>query len=89
MRSSMTGHAPAQVEAGKWPAGCALRISFLTGEVNMSPMTKVRGYQPVSEPAMKVRRKRAVQTSDPNEPFIRAFVDALRDILHDETGSRL
>jgi hypothetical protein len=62
-----------------------LRISFLTGEVNMSPMTKVRGYQPVSEPAMKVRRKRAVMSSDPNEPFIRAFVDALRDILHDET----
>lgn len=50
----------------------------------MLPMTKVRGYQPVSEPAMKVRRKRDVPSSDPNEPFIRAFVDALRDILHDE-----
>jgi hypothetical protein len=50
----------------------------------MSPMTKVRGYQPVSEPALKVRRKRAVLSSDPNEPFTRAFVDALRDILHDE-----
>jgi len=50
----------------------------------MSPMTKLRGYQPVSEPAIKVRRKRAAVAGDPNEPFTRAFVDALRDILHDE-----
>jgi hypothetical protein len=50
----------------------------------MSAMTKVRGYQPASEPAMKVRRKRAVVSGDPNDPFTRAFVDALRDILHDE-----
>ena len=70
--------------AKKWLTRCDFRISFLTGEVIMSPMTKVRGYQPVSEPAMKARRKRAIPSNDPNEPFIRAFVDALRDILHDE-----
>jgi hypothetical protein len=55
----------------------------------MSPMTKVRGYQPVSEPAIKVRRKRSVVAGDPNDPFSRAFADALRDILHDETRPNL
>jgi hypothetical protein len=51
----------------------------------MSPMIKVRGtHQPASEPAIKVRRKRAAVAADPNETFTRAFVDALRDILHDE-----
>lgn len=50
----------------------------------MSPMAKVRGYQPVSDPAIKVRRKRAAVPGDPNDPFTRAFIDALRDILHDE-----
>jgi hypothetical protein len=53
----------------------------------MSAMSKVRGARyPVSEPAMKVvRRKRAVLLgADPNDAFVRAFVDALRDILHEE-----
>jgi hypothetical protein len=48
-------------------------------------MIKVRGtHQPASEPALKVRRKRAAIGADPNEAFQKAFVDALRDILHDE-----
>jgi hypothetical protein len=51
----------------------------------MSAMMKVRGtQQPASEPAIKLRRKRAAVSADPNEAFTRAFVDALRDILHDE-----
>jgi hypothetical protein len=50
-------------------------------------MSKVRGAQhPVSEPAIKVvRRRRAVHGgADPNDAFARAFIDALRDILHEE-----
>jgi hypothetical protein len=51
----------------------------------MSTMIKVRGtQQPASEPAIKVRRKRAAISADPNEAFTKAFVDALRDILTDE-----
>jgi hypothetical protein len=56
-------------------------------QTKMSAMSKVRGAQfPASEPAMKVvRRRRAVLGgADPNDAFARAFVDALRDILHEE-----
>jgi hypothetical protein len=50
----------------------------------MSAMTKARGEQyPASEPALRTRRKRSI-SSDPNEAFLRAFADALRDILHTE-----
>jgi hypothetical protein len=48
-------------------------------------MTKIRGaQQPPSEPTMRVRRKRSAVPAEANEAFVRAFVDALRDILHDE-----
>jgi hypothetical protein len=58
---------------------------MLKEQISMSPMIKVRGtQQPASEPAIKVRRKRAAASADPNEAFTKAFVDALRDILHDE-----
>ncbi len=53
----------------------------------MPPMSKVRGAQQqlASEPAIKVRRRRAVLTAaDPNDAFARAFADALRDILQEE-----
>jgi hypothetical protein len=51
----------------------------------MSLMIKVRGtHQPASEPAIKVRRKRAAVAADAYDAFTKAFADALRDILHDE-----
>jgi hypothetical protein len=49
----------------------------------MSPMAKGRGEQP-SETGLRTHRKRAIVATDPNEAFLRAFADALRDILHAE-----
>jgi hypothetical protein len=73
------------------PSGCSFRISFLAREVNMSPMSKGRAEavesattvtELRSERRLKVRGKRDLQ-EDRNVAL--AFVDALRDILHDET----
>ena len=51
----------------------------------MPTMAKDRGDQPASDPAIKSRRKKASSIgSNSPEPFVRAFADALRDILHDE-----
>ena len=51
----------------------------------MSPMAKGRGEQhPVSEAGIRTHRKRSGVAADPNEAFLRAFADALRDILHAE-----
>jgi len=48
----------------------------------MSAMVKGRGeQQPPSETGLRTRRKRGVVAADPNEAFVRAFADALRDIL--------
>ncbi len=51
----------------------------------MSPMLKGRGEQTPREqtPELRVRRKRRAAAAT-NEPFVLAFLDALRDILHDE-----
>lgn len=52
----------------------------------MSPMLKGRGDQAQrarQQEAGFSRRKRRV-VSDPNEAFLRAFADALRDILEEE-----
>jgi hypothetical protein len=54
----------------------------------MLPMTKGRGDElPVSETMLRTRRKRGLVATDPNEAFLRAFADALRDILHAEFRS--
>jgi hypothetical protein len=52
----------------------------------MSGMVKGRiGQAPPSEAGLRLPRKRGVQAAaDPNEAFLRAFADALRDILHAE-----
>jgi hypothetical protein len=48
----------------------------------MSAMTKVRGDQhPSSETGLRTHRRRGAVAADPNEAFLRAFADALRDIL--------
>ncbi|MGH7293878.1 MAG: hypothetical protein ACRELB_03040 [Polyangiaceae bacterium] len=48
-------------------------------------MAKARGDQyPASETSIRTRRRRDSSSSDPNEAFVRAFVDALRDILQTE-----
>ena len=51
----------------------------------MSPMQKGRGVavEGVRAPEPHTRRKRRVLGSAP-ENFVQAFLDALRDILHDE-----
>ena len=51
----------------------------------MSAMAKARGEQyPASESGIRTRRRRDSGGADPNEGFVRAFADALRDILHAE-----
>ena len=52
----------------------------------MSGMVKERvGQAPPSETSLRMPRKRSLQAAaDPNEAFLRAFADALRDILHAE-----
>lgn len=48
----------------------------------MPPMGKSRGDQyPASETGIRTRRRREMSSSNPNEQFVRAFVDALKDIL--------
>jgi hypothetical protein len=91
----MASYQPMFVRQGKMiqpktsPPDCSFRISFLAREVNMSPMSKGRAeaaestttvaeLQLHSERRLKVRGKRP-------ENVALAFVDALRDILHDET----
>ncbi len=52
----------------------------------MSPMLKGRGDQAQRarrQEAVLPRRKRRI-LSDPNEAFLRAFADALNDILEEE-----
>jgi hypothetical protein len=62
-----------------------LDIALLEGAFNMVTMAKGRGEQvPPSETALRTDRKRLATGSDPNEAFLRAFADALRDILHAE-----
>jgi hypothetical protein len=63
-----------------------LRISFLAGEVMMSPMPKGRGdrNERATSSRPPSRRKRRVVSVSAN-PFILAFADALRDILRHET----
>jgi hypothetical protein len=59
-----------------------LHIALFEGAFNMSAMVKGRGeQQPPSETGLRTRRKRGVVAADPNEAFVRAFADALRDIL--------
>ena len=51
----------------------------------MLSMAKGRGEQvPPSETALRTQRRRDAPGADPNEAFLRAFADALRDILHAE-----
>jgi hypothetical protein len=51
----------------------------------MRAMAKARGEQyPASESGIRTRRRRDAMTVDPNEAFLRAFADALRDILQAE-----
>jgi phosphate starvation-inducible protein PhoH len=52
----------------------------------MGLMSKVRGAsaQPTSEPVIRVKRKRGFLPGDQHDPFARAFVDALKDILSEE-----
>jgi hypothetical protein len=52
----------------------------------MSGMAKERvGQVPPGETSFRTPRKRGGQAGeDPNEAFLRAFADALRDILHAE-----
>jgi hypothetical protein len=63
----------------------SFRIPFPEGEANMSRMTKGRAEQvdttPVNELGSRRRLKVAPQRP---EQVVRAFADALRDILHDE-----
>ncbi len=48
----------------------------------MSAMTKSRGEtHPASETGLRTHRRRGAVAADPNEAFVRAFADALRDIL--------
>ncbi|HEY1691300.1 MAG TPA: hypothetical protein VGG39_04020 [Polyangiaceae bacterium] len=48
-------------------------------------MVKARGEQyPASESGMRTRRRPDAMAVDPNEAFVRAFADALRDILRAE-----
>jgi hypothetical protein len=92
----MASYQPMFVRQGKMmepktsPSGCSFRISFLAREVNMSPMSKGRaeavestttGQELRSERRLKVRHRMATVS----ENVALAFVDALRDILHDET----
>ena len=71
-----------------WAGWCALRIALRLGAFIMSAMSKGRGDQhPASESSLRTRRKRGVPSAvaaDPNDAFVRAFADALRDILHAE-----
>jgi hypothetical protein len=62
------------------------RVALLEGAFNMSGMTKGRlGQVPPSETSFRMPRRRAgAAAEDPNEAFLRAFADALRDILHAE-----
>jgi hypothetical protein len=49
-------------------------------------MAKAREQHPASETGLRTRRRRDPEaSSNPNEQFIRAFADALRDILQAET----
>lgn len=52
----------------------------------MSPMRKGRGDEAQRARPQQIlsRRKRRVLASDPNEAFLRAFADALSDILEEE-----
>jgi hypothetical protein len=51
----------------------------------MRAMAKSRGDQfPASETGIRTRRRREMSSADPNEAFVRAFVDALKDILSAE-----
>jgi hypothetical protein len=52
----------------------------------MCGMAKGRvGQVPPGETSFRMPRKRGEQAAeDPNEAFLRAFADALRDILHAE-----
>lgn len=51
----------------------------------MRAMAKARGEQhPASDFGIRTRRRRDAMTVDPNEAFLRAFADALRDILQAE-----
>jgi hypothetical protein len=51
----------------------------------MANMVKGRGAHPldIQSAGQRARRKRG-NISDSNHEFVRAFADALRDILHDE-----
>ena len=51
----------------------------------MSAMAKAREQYPASESGLRTRRRRESAAADPNEAFVRAFADALRDILQAET----
>jgi hypothetical protein len=49
----------------------------------MRAMANRRGDQyPASETGIRARRRREATSNDPNEAFVRAFIDALKDILH-------
>lgn len=51
----------------------------------MSPMPKGRGEQAQrARPQDTVSRRKRRILSDPNEAFLRAFADALHDILEEE-----
>jgi hypothetical protein len=51
----------------------------------MRAMGKARDEQhPASETGIRTRRRRDAGAVDPNEAFLRAFADALRDILQAE-----
>jgi hypothetical protein len=51
----------------------------------MANMMKGRGAQPSNIQVVGQRgRRRRSHSNDSNDEFVRAFADALRDILHDE-----
>jgi hypothetical protein len=62
-----------------------LRIPFLEGVFNMSPMPKGRGDQRERAASRQGSRRKRRVLSTGNEAFVLAFADALRDILHHET----
>jgi hypothetical protein len=89
----MASYQPMFVRQGKMiqpktsPPACCFRISFLAREVNMSPMSKGRAEAVESTTTVaehRSERRLKVRGKHP-ENIALAFVDALRDILHDET----
>jgi hypothetical protein len=57
---------------------------FFSEQTNMAPMTKASGARLAGMQGSEQRSRRKRGHGDSNHAFLRAFADALRDILHYE-----